>query len=597
MSGGRPDTARMEGATKICPTKPTGHQKIEFASNILTTSITTTHRPRETSQGLPPPRYPAREKPLLPNRREPRLSPSRPACRPPWKSIGFIGFPSVGKSTLMSKLTGQHSEAAAYEFTTLTSVPGQVVYNGAPLQIIDLPGIIEGAKDGRGRGRQVIAVAKTCHLIFIVLDVNKPLTDKRVIEAELEGFGIRINKSPPNITFRKKDKGGLNVTSTVPLTHIDHDEIKAVMSEYRINSADITIRCDATVDDLIDVLEAKSRSYIPVVYCLNKIDSISIEELDLLYRIPNAVPISSEHGWNIDELMEAMWDKLSLKRVYTKPKGKAPDYSAPVVLRATRCTVEDFCNAIHRSIVEQFKTAIVYGKSVKHQPQRVGLAHELEDEDVDARAAMSGGFPSSQDAIPVARARATCAQFNRCSSAAVWSRRGSSPAFQLEETAKMTTALTLSSDHCQTMITYGEPWWGTPLDDWARPGWGKIATTVVLRRDASKPDRWLVHQMRWRLGLGRPGLPAWLLTDLVNCGRQPKKKGRQRGGISPTVHAMAGAVAADLDGGSQYPWATVAHGYHIDDNLAITARIDDSDPGGLRLWQGPGRAGPDPGPK
>lgn len=130
---------------------------------------------------------------------------------------------------------------------------------GAPLQIIDLPGIIEGAKDGRGRGRQVIAVAKTCHLIFIVLDVNKPLTDKRVIEAELEGFGIRINKEPPNITFRKKDKGGLNITSTVPLTHIDHGEIKAVMNEYRINSADITIRCDATVDDLIDILEAKSR--------------------------------------------------------------------------------------------------------------------------------------------------------------------------------------------------------------------------------------------------------------------------------------------------------------------------------------------------
>lgn len=54
------------------------------------------------------------------------------------------------------------------------------------------------------------------------------------------------------------------------------------------------------------------------------------------------MPISSEHGWNIDELMEAMWDKLSLRRVYTKPKGKAPDYSAPVVLKGGRFTVEDF---------------------------------------------------------------------------------------------------------------------------------------------------------------------------------------------------------------------------------------------------------------
>jgi hypothetical protein len=114
------------------------------------------------------------------------------------------------------------------------------------------------------------------------------------------------------------------------------------MNEYKIYSADIAIRCDATIDDLIDVLEAKSRSYIPVVYALNKIDAISIEELDLLYRIPNAVPISSEHGWNIDELLAMMWEKLSLKRIYTKPKGKAPDYTAPVVLRATGCTVEDF---------------------------------------------------------------------------------------------------------------------------------------------------------------------------------------------------------------------------------------------------------------
>ena len=115
-------------------------------------------------------------------------------------------------------------------------MPGQVLYNGAAIQMLDLPGIIQGAKDGKGRGRQVIAVAKTCHLIFIVLDVNKPLTDKKIIETELEGFGIRINKEPPNIVFKKKDKGGIAITNTVPLTHISHDVVNpSIVKEDNTN--------------------------------------------------------------------------------------------------------------------------------------------------------------------------------------------------------------------------------------------------------------------------------------------------------------------------------------------------------------------------
>jgi len=93
--------------------------------------------------------------------------------------IGLIGFPSVGKSTLLTKLTGTFSEVAAYEFTTLTCVPGVIFYKGAKLQLLDMPGIIEGAKDGKGRGRQVIAVARTCNLILIVLDAMKPLVHKK----------------------------------------------------------------------------------------------------------------------------------------------------------------------------------------------------------------------------------------------------------------------------------------------------------------------------------------------------------------------------------------------------------------------------------
>ncbi|KAH6591210.1 hypothetical protein BASA61_005005 [Batrachochytrium salamandrivorans] len=264
--------------------------------------------------------------------------------------VGFVGFPSVGKSTLMSKLTGTVSEVGAYEFTTLTTVPGVIHYKGAKIQMLDLPGIIEGAKDGKGRGRQVIAVARTCSLIFIVLDVLKPLGDKKIIERELEGFGIRLNKTPPAITFKKKEKGGINVTSTEKLTHLDGDLIKAILSEYKIHNADISLRCDATADELIDVMEG-NRAYIPALYVLNKIDQISIQELDIIYRIPHSVPVSSHHEWNFDDLLDMMWKYLSLVRIYTKPKGQLPDYSAPVVMRTGKCTVEDFQDKLFYCVV------------------------------------------------------------------------------------------------------------------------------------------------------------------------------------------------------------------------------------------------------
>jgi ribosome-interacting GTPase 1 len=120
---------------------------------------------------------------------------------------------------------------------------------------LDLPGIIEGAKDGKGRGKQVIAgistnsfafkkkpkflflVARTCNLIFIVLDVLKPLGHKRLIEHELEGFGIRLNKEPPNIYFKRKDKGGLNYQALAPQTSLDLETVKAILGEYKIHNA------------------------------------------------------------------------------------------------------------------------------------------------------------------------------------------------------------------------------------------------------------------------------------------------------------------------------------------------------------------------
>ena len=177
--------------------------------------------------------------------------------------IGLIGFPSVGKSTLLTKMTGTFSKTAEWEFTTTTCIPGAIFYKGAKIQLLDLPGIVEGARENKGKGRQIIAVARTCNIILIVLDSTRPTMHKKIIEGELEGFGIRLNKKPPNIIIKRKDKsGGLDIVENVKQTQMTRDTIISILKEYKIINAEVIFNINADEDELIDVLEG-NRRYIP----------------------------------------------------------------------------------------------------------------------------------------------------------------------------------------------------------------------------------------------------------------------------------------------------------------------------------------------
>ncbi|KAH7104741.1 developmentally regulated GTP-binding protein, partial [Auriculariales sp. MPI-PUGE-AT-0066] len=293
--------------------------------------------------------------------------------------ISLIGFPSVGKSTLLGKLTHTESAVAGYEYTTLTAIPGVLEYEGVKMQLLDLPGIIEGASQGRGRGRQVVAVAKTSDLIIMMMDATKQLEQRRLLEAELEAIGMRLNKHRPDIVFKKKTAGGINVT--VKMTKTDEKAIRMVLSGYKIHNADVMIREDVTIDEFIDVVIG-DRKYIPCLYVYNKIDAISLEQMDKLAREPNTAVISCEMDLNLDGLVQRIWEALGLVRVFTKKRGQHPDLTDPVCLR-TGSTIEDVCNGIHRSLTANFKYGLVwYGKSARFNAQKVGLLHQVRDEDV-----------------------------------------------------------------------------------------------------------------------------------------------------------------------------------------------------------------------
>ncbi|XP_062031160.1 developmentally-regulated GTP-binding protein 2-like [Lepus europaeus] len=332
--------------------------------------------------------------------------------------VALIGFPSVGKSTFLSLMTSTASEAASYEFTTLTCIPGVIEYKGANIQLLDLPGIIEGAAQGKGRGRQVIAVARTADVVIMMLDKGE--VQRSLLEKELESVGIRLNKHKPNIYFKPKKGGGISFNSTVTLTQCSEKLVQLILHEYKIFNAEVLFREDCSPDEFIDVIVG-NRVYMPCLYVYNKIDQISMEEVDRLARKPNSVVISCGMKLNLDYLLEMLWEYLALTCIYTKKRGQRPDFTDAIILRKG-ASVEHVCYRIHRSLASQFKYAPRVGKCGQEAggghapsvvclsrarqthaspeadvaslptpararapstaPQRVGLSHTVEHEDV-----------------------------------------------------------------------------------------------------------------------------------------------------------------------------------------------------------------------
>ena len=292
----------------------------------------------------------------------------------------LLGFPSVGKSTILNYLTNANSKVGAYEFTTLDIVPGIMRYEDAKIQILDIPGIIKGASKGKGKGREILSATRNADLIIMVLDVFQP-EHMDVILEEVRNIGVRPNEKKPNVKVSPKKRGGLNIISTVEQTHIDEKTIHSILSEYGIHSADVVLREDVTIDRFIDALEP-NRAYIPMTIVVNKIDLATDEQIaQLRKKLPNALFVSADDGIMMEELKERIFVDLDLIRLYLKPQGKKADMEEPLIIRRGS-TVEDVARKLHRDFEKNFKYAKVWGDSVKFPGQKVGLDHELMDHDI-----------------------------------------------------------------------------------------------------------------------------------------------------------------------------------------------------------------------
>lgn len=287
-------------------------------------------------------------------------------------TIVLIGPPSSGKSTLINLLTNAESKVAPYAFTTVTVVPGMLKYKEAYIQILDIPGLIEGAKEGKGRGREVLSVAKGADLLLIMTDVKR-IKAFETMAKELWGSGIRFNVERPKVTIEKKTSGGIEIFTNFK-QDMDKESIKEIAREFGIKNANITLQEKLNMDQLFDAF-SPNRTYVPAIFVLNKVD----EEPNYKNLVDGEyIAISADKAEGVDMLIEEIWKALKFVTVYLVTPEEEPNFDSPMVMK-TGETLRDVAEKIGSDFAATKKTVKIWGEAAKFPGQEVSFDTKVSD--------------------------------------------------------------------------------------------------------------------------------------------------------------------------------------------------------------------------
>jgi hypothetical protein len=243
-------------------------------------------------------------------------------------------------------------------------------YKNARIQILDVPGLIEGAEVGKGRGREVLSVVRNCDLIILMTDVTKKGTIKAIRDS-LEKNGIRINKTPPKITLKKSVAGGLEIKSNIKQV-LSKEHIKDIALQMGFKNGEIILESKITTEQLIDSL-SNNRVYIPAIIVINKADLAK-----KLPKLPNVTYLVAEKGEGVEELKEKIYQALQFITVFLIKKDEEPNNNTPVIVKQGT-TLQEIADSIGNKFAENTTSAQIWGQGAKFKGQEVALTTQAQD--------------------------------------------------------------------------------------------------------------------------------------------------------------------------------------------------------------------------
>lgn len=284
-------------------------------------------------------------------------------------TVVLIGPPSAGKSTLINLLTNAQSKVAPYAFTTVSVIPGMLKYKDAYIQILDVPGLIEGASIGKGRGKEVLSVARGADLLIIMTDPQRLNFFKKLVD-ELEIAGIRINKDKPQVRLEKKMGGGITVRTNFK-QDFDNQTIENIAKEFGFKNGEVVIKEKITLNQLIDSFSQRI-TYKKAIYVVNKCDTLNSSAFkDYIY-------VSADKEIGIENLKEIVWDKLELTTIYLVEKNEKPEMNNAIIMK-TGDTLEDVALKIGTEFRDSITKAKIWGNGARFDGQEMPLSTKVLD--------------------------------------------------------------------------------------------------------------------------------------------------------------------------------------------------------------------------
>jgi GTP-binding protein len=166
--------------------------------------------------------------------------------------VGLVGFPNVGKSSLIKRVSNAHPKVADYPFTTIAPILGIVRYkNEKSFVVADIPGLIEGAHTGKGLGDQFLKHIERTKLIVHILDATRdsdPYNDYRIINNELQSYGKSLVQKEQIVVMNKID---------IPVVRNKLMDYRDTFKKHKIEIFPISCVTGEGIDKLVDEIAKK----------------------------------------------------------------------------------------------------------------------------------------------------------------------------------------------------------------------------------------------------------------------------------------------------------------------------------------------------